>query len=110
MIGLPTETDEDIKQISELAAKTRLQGIKGGHGKRQIKVSVGTFVPKPHTPFQWHKQLTIEESKERIFSIKDSLPRKGCNLNYHSPNQSYLEGVFSRGDRRLSSLLEQAWK
>lgn len=109
MIGLPTETEEDINEIAVLAGKTRHQGIKTGHGKRQIKVSVGTFVPKPHTPFQWHKQLTIEESRGKIFSIKDQLP-KGCNLSYHSPTQGFLEGVFSRGDRRLSRLLEEAWK
>ncbi|PID77540.1 MAG: B12-binding domain-containing radical SAM protein [Deltaproteobacteria bacterium] len=108
MIGLPTETDEDIDQIPALAAKTRYQGIKAGHGKGQIKVSVGTFVPKPHTPFQWHRQLSVEESRNRIFRIKDGLT-KGCTLSYHDPKQSYLEGVFSRGDRRLAKLIETAW-
>lgn len=109
MIGLPTETDDDIDEIAQLAGKARYQGIKGGHGKKQIKVSVGTFVPKPHTPFQWHGQLSLEESKRRIFRIKDNLP-KGCTLSYHAPKQSYLEGVFSRGDRRLAKLIEQAWR
>lgn len=109
MIGLPTETDDDIDEIAKLAGKTRYQGIKGGHGKKQIKVSVGTFVPKPHTPFQWHGQLSLEESKRKIFRIKDNLP-KGCTLSYHSPRQSYLEGVFSRGDRRLAKLIEAAWR
>lgn len=109
MIGLPTETDEDIDAIGKLASETRYHGAKSGHGKRQIKVSVGTFVPKPHTPFQWHKQLTMEESKTKIFRIKDSLT-KGCTLSYHSPQQSFLEGVFSRGDRRLSALIEKAWR
>lgn len=109
MIGLPTETDEDIDAIAALAGKARYQGIKGGHGKKQIKVSVGTFVPKPHTPFQWHGQLSLEESKRRIFRIKDQLT-KGCTLSYHAPKQSYLEGVFSRGDRRLAKLIETAWR
>lgn len=109
MIGLPTETDEDIDEIAKLAGKTRYQGIKGGHGKKQIKVSVGIFVPKPHTPFQWHGQLSLDESKRRIFRIKDNLP-KGCTLSYHSPRQSYLEGVFSRGDRKLARLIEAAWR
>lgn len=109
MIGLPTETDEDIDAIGKLASETRYHGAKSGHGKRQIKVSVGTFVPKPHTPFQWHKQLTMEESRTKIFRIKDSLT-KGCTISYHSPQQSFLEGVFSRGDRRLSALIEKAWQ
>ncbi len=110
MIGLPTETDEDIIAITELAKKIlndRSQG--GGRGKRQITISVGTFIPKPHTPFQWERQLSMEESMERIHRIKRSLPGKGCNLRYHSPRQSFLEGVFSRGDRRLAELIEKAW-
>ncbi len=110
MIGLPTETDEDILAIAELAKKILTDRSKGGgRGKRQITISVGTFVPKPHTPFQWERQLSLEESKERIGRIKRSLPFKGCNLRYHSPRQSFLEGVFSRGDRRLAQLIEKAW-
>ncbi len=111
MIGLPTETDQDIIAITELAKKIlndRSPG--GGRGKRQITISVGTFIPKPHTPFQWERQLSMEESMERIQRIKRSLPGKGCNLRYHSPRQSFLEGVFSRGDRRLAELIEKAWR
>jgi radical SAM family uncharacterized protein/radical SAM-linked protein len=111
MIGLPTETEQDIDQITELIKKA--MAVRNGgqsKGKKQINVSVGTFVPKPHTPFQWEKQLTIDESLHYIHRLKDSLPRKGCNLKYHNPKTSYLEGVFSRGDRRLSRLLELAWQ
>jgi radical SAM family uncharacterized protein/radical SAM-linked protein len=111
MIGLPTETDEDIVAIADLARKIlNDRGKSGGRGKRQITISIGTFIPKPHTPFQWARQLTMEESMERIHHLKRILPGKGCNLRYHSPRQSYLEGVFSRGDRRLAVLIEQAWK
>jgi radical SAM-linked protein len=67
-------------------------------------------VPKPHTPFQWERQLTLEESRDRINRLKSMLPRKGFKLKWQDPTQSYVEGVFSRGDRRLSSLIEAAWK
>jgi radical SAM family uncharacterized protein/radical SAM-linked protein len=109
MIGLPTETWEDVEAIVDLARKARNEA--GPSARRvQINVSVGTFVPKPHTPFQWEPQLTLAQSRERINRLKSLLPRKGFKLKWHDPNQSYLEGVFSRGDRRLSSLIETAWK
>jgi radical SAM family uncharacterized protein/radical SAM-linked protein len=110
MIGLPTETWEDVEAIATLARKTKQEGDNNGRGRRQITVSIGTFVPKPHTPFQWERQLNITESKERINRLKDLIPRKGCTLKWQDPQQSYLEGVFSRGDRRLAGLLETAWK
>jgi radical SAM family uncharacterized protein/radical SAM-linked protein len=110
MIGLPTETMEDIDAIGELAMKAKKEADRDGRGRRQINIGVGTFVPKPHTPFQWEPQLTIDESRERIRRIKGAMPRSGINLKYHDPEQSFLEGVFSRGDRRLARLLETAWK
>ena len=111
MIGLPTESQADIDGIVDLVVKMlATRGHGPGRGKKQINVSVGTFVPKPHTPFQWEKQLTIEESMASIRSISDNLPKKGANLRYHNPRTSYLEGVFSRGDRRLARLLENAWQ
>lgn len=110
MIGLPTETQEDIDAIIELVKKSSDE-IKGvAKGKKQINVSVGTFVPKPHTAFQWNRQLTIEESRERLSYLKKNMPRKGCHLKYHTPELSYLEGIFSRGDRRLSALIHAAWQ
>ncbi len=118
MIGLPTETDEDLDEIVALVRKilaTRTQHKQGGQGRKnfqkaQVNVSVGTFVPKPHTPFQWEKQLSIEESSRSIKRLQNNVPRKNCNLKYHNPRISYLEGVFSRGDRRLSKLMVSAWK
>lgn len=111
MIGLPTETEQDIDEIVELVKKTIKEKNKGqAKGKKQITVSVGTFVPKPHTPFQWDKQLTVDESTAYIYRLRNNLPRKGCNFKYHSPRLSYLEGVFSRGDRRLAKLIETAWR
>jgi radical SAM family uncharacterized protein/radical SAM-linked protein len=110
MIGLPTETDEDIEAIAELARKTKKIGNQAAPGRQQINVSIGTFVPKPHTPFQWNAQISMEESREKINALKRMLPRKGIKLKWHDPQQSFLEGVFSRGDRRLSNLLETAWR
>ena len=110
MIGLPTETREDIEAIADLARKTKQEGDRSGRGRRQINISVGTFVPKPHTPFQWERQITIEESRERINRLREIIPHKGCKLKWHDPSMSFLEGVFSRGDRRLASLLQAAWK
>ena len=109
MIGLPTETWEDVEAIVDLARKAKDEA--GPAARRvQINVSVGIFIPKPHTPFQWERQLTIDESRDRINRLKSLLPRKGFKLKWHDPKQSYLEGVFSRGDRRLSALIETAWK
>ncbi|MCI5192779.1 MAG: TIGR03960 family B12-binding radical SAM protein [Candidatus Electrothrix sp. AU1_5] len=107
MIGLPTETQEDLEAIIDLAMRARKEA-KGG--RIQINVSVSTFVPKPHTPFQWHGQLSIAETKERINFLKRKLPRKGFRLKWHEPYQSFLEGLFSRGDRQLAPLIEAAWQ
>ncbi len=110
MVGLPTETDEDIDEIAKLVGKVlATRGTGPAKGKRQINVSVGTFVPKPHTPFQWDRQLSIAESSRRLQRLRERLPGKGCNFKYHNPATSYLEGVFSRGDRPLSRLIEAAW-
>ena len=111
MIGLPTETEEDIDAITDLILKAKVERDRGNaRGKKQVNVSVGTFVPKPHTPFQWEKQLTIAESDAYFQKLRNSMPKKGVNLKWHNSKVSYLEGVFSRGDRRLSELLVTAWK
>jgi len=111
MIGLPTETPEDIQAIGELVTKILTDKTSTPtRGKKQVNVSVGTFVPKPHTPFQWERQLSIDESFATINSLRNNLPRKGSSLKYHSPQQSFLEGVFSRGDRKLARLIECAWR
>ncbi len=109
MIGLPTETKEDVIEIAELAY--RVLGVKAKRKRgRQVTISVGTFVPKPHTPFQWERQISIEESWQRLELIKKNLKARGLKLRWHDPEQSYLEGVFSRGDRRLLSLIVRCWQ
>ena len=109
MIGLPTETEDDVEAIVDLARKAR-QEAGSEAGRVQINVSVGTFVPKPNTPFQWASQLSLEASSARINRLKKLLPRRGFKLKWHDPRQSLMEGVFSRGDRRLSRLIETAWQ
>ncbi len=108
MIGLPTETLEDVKAITELGARVLATGRKG---KRAVKVtlSVGTFVPKPHTPFQWERQITIDEARERLSLIRSNMHGRAMQLKWHDPKQSYLEGIFSRGDRLLFKVLLKAW-
>jgi len=110
MIGLPTETEKDIDEIVQLVKKAKRERDQGSaKGKKQINVSVGTFIPKPHTPFQWEKQISREESDSYFKKLRADMPRKGVSLKYHNPKVSYLEGVFSRGDRRLAKLVATAW-
>ena len=109
MIGLPAETDEDIKGISILVKNLRKAGRALQH-RCQFNVSVATFIPKPHTPFQWAKQISIEESKEKIAFLKSELNVSGINFKWQEPETSYLEGLWARGDRRLNRLLINAYK
>ncbi|MFU8818167.1 MAG: TIGR03960 family B12-binding radical SAM protein [Desulfurivibrio sp.] len=107
MFGLPTETEEDMAAIPELAAKVLRTG---GGGRGQVTVSSAIFVPKPHTPFEREPQLGIAEGFARIDFLKEKLRNKKFKLKWHDPRQSFLEGVFCRGDRRLGALLEKAWR
>ena len=110
MVGLPTEEEEDVLEIVEMAR--RLKKIKvTGRRRGQINVSAATFIPKPHTPFQWSRQISIEESKSKIFALKDCFKKiKGVQYKWQKPETSILEGIFARGDRRLSRLLEVAYQ
>jgi len=107
MFGLPTETEEDLAAISLLARKAMAQSPSRGVN---ITVSASTFVPKPHTPFQWEPQLSIAEGFDRIDFLKKNLRDKRIQLRWGDPRQSFLEGVMSRGDRRLSRLIVAAWE
>ncbi len=107
MIGLPTETFADVDAIAHVAERARAVG-------RQIRshinvtVSVSTFVPKPHTSFQWDSQIGIEQTKEKQEYLRQRLRKQKIGFRYHSAEQSFLEGVFSRGDRRLAPAIEKA--
>lgn len=105
MMGLPTETRDDLQAIPELARQVKQQARRaGGHG--EVNVAVSTFVPKPHTPFQWQRQLSIEETRERQRFLKDELRRRKLNFKYQDADLSFMEGVISRGDRRLADVIE----
>jgi len=113
MIGLPTETDEDLQAIVDLVLEMlKVAQTAGKHNRRrgQITVSVGTFIPKPHTPFQWYPQITPEESQRKIHWLQRKLKRPGVQFKWQNPNISQIEGLFARGDRRLSRLLVHAYK
>ena len=111
MLGLPTETDEDVLGIAELVYKV-IQCWKehAVNKKRGLRVHVATayFVPKPHTPFQWEKQITPEEYLRRCRLLKSHFYSKSIEYDYHGPDLSRLEAVFARGDRRLGAVIEQA--
>lgn len=111
MLGLPTETDEDVLAIAELVYKV-IQAWKANavNKKRGLRVHVSTafFVPKPHTPFQWEKQITPEEYLRRCKLLKSHFYSKSIEYNYHDPNLSQLEAIIARGDRRLGPVIEDA--
>jgi radical SAM-linked protein len=108
MIGLPTETAEDLKALVDLVKA--LRKIKRPPKSRgQINVSLATFIPKPHTPFQWAPQLTLTESEDRIKRVQDQLKLSGIQFKWQNPKVSRLEGVWARGDRKLSRLLVAAY-
>ena len=109
MIGLPTETDEDLDAILDLCLKVR--DVAGRHVKRlQVSAAVSPFVPKPHTPFQWEPQISYEEILRRVHYLRDRFRQhKRVNVKYHEPEMTSLEGVFSRGDRRLAEVVERAY-
>ena len=113
MLGLPTETDEDVLGIAELVYKV-IQAWKANavNKKRGLRVHVATayFVPKPHTPFQWEKQITPEEYLRRCRLLKSHFYSKSIEYDYHAPDLSRLEAVFARGDRRLGAVIEEAVK
>jgi radical SAM family uncharacterized protein/radical SAM-linked protein len=107
MTGLPGEREEDLQGIVSLSQRLACQG---GRGKRRgnVNVSISTFVPKPHTPFQWEPQLALEEVEARQRFLKERLKGRGLRLKWHDARMSLLEGVFARGDRRLGEVLLKA--
>ncbi len=113
MLGLPTETDEDVLGIAELCYKViKTWQEYASNKKRGLRVHVATayFVPKPHTPFQWEKQITPEEYLRRCRLLKSHFYSRSIEYDYHAPDLSRLEAVFARGDRRLGPVIEEAVK
>ena len=110
MIGLPTERDEDVLAIAELGLKVLAIGKSHGR-KNKVTISVGGFVPKPHTPFQWASQDPPEELRRKLDLIRSRIASdRSLNLRYHDPRPTVLEGVLARGDRRVADAVERAWQ
>jgi radical SAM superfamily enzyme YgiQ (UPF0313 family) len=116
MVGLPTETDEDVLEIAEMAREV----IRAGRsitGTRDVRctVSIGGFVPKAHTPFQWASQLDHETTDHRLKLLRDAInsdrsTAKAIGYRYHDGKPGIVEGLLSRGDRRIGAVLEQVWR
>ncbi|MPZ95777.1 MAG: TIGR03960 family B12-binding radical SAM protein [Propionibacteriales bacterium] len=116
MCGLPTETDEDVLAIGDLARKVIETGRKVS-GRRDIRctVSIGGFVPKPHTPFQWAAQLDHDTTDARLAKLRDSVRSdkqfgRAIGFRYHDGKPGIIEGLLSRGDRRVGRIIEQVWR
>ena len=106
MVGLPKEEDGDLDDIVDLVKKISISTKQ----RRNLNIGISTFVPKSHTPFMWATQITLEESRRRIQYIQNRLKQRGVHVKWNSPEMSWLEGIFSRGDRRLTRALILAWQ
>ncbi len=109
MIGLPTETLEDLQGIVDLSKKVAAIGLEYTP-RTHVSAAVSTFIPKPHTPFEREAQLSIPEIIEKQIFLKQNLRGRGLELRWHDAKTSIMEGIFSRGDKRLSAVIEEAWK
>jgi len=112
MIGLPTETDEDLEGIFTLCRDLwKNYQQKGLSGKLKLSISISPFVPKPHTPFQWEPQISLEEMYRKIKLLRQKFSgNRSLELKWHEPEMSCLEAALSRGDQNLAPVLENAWK
>lgn len=110
MIGLPTETLDDVQGIVDLALKVRSIGKRLAGNRLKLSVSVSTFVPKAHTPFQWVGQLNRDEIDQRHALLQKGFRNTGIRFSWHDPDVSALEGILSRGDRKLGEVILKAWQ
>ncbi|NLE17103.1 MAG: TIGR03960 family B12-binding radical SAM protein [Propioniciclava sp.] len=116
MCGLPTEEDEDVLAIADMAARVIETGRQAA-GTRDIRctVSIGGFVPKPHTPFQWAAQASAETIDHRLFALRDKIRAdkkygRAIGMRYHDGRPGIIEGLLSRGDRRVGAVIEECWR
>jgi radical SAM family uncharacterized protein len=110
MIGLPTETTEDLDELITLVRDCYEIVRRRFKGKAGVVASISMFVPRPHTPFQWEPMATREELQERLDYLRGRLFNKGISFKWHNPDMSWLEAVVTRGDRRLADVIETAWQ
>ena len=113
MLGLPTETDEDVIAVAELSNRVLREWKQHAKNKsRGVRITISTscFIPKPHTPFQWESQITMEEYLRRVDLLRSNIKGKSITYNWHSPEQGFIEAALARGDRRLGKVVEAVWK
>jgi radical SAM superfamily enzyme YgiQ (UPF0313 family) len=110
MIGHPTQTLEDVDAIADLAHRVRRIGFEVLGKKSSVRVSVSTLVPKPHTPFQWQPMAEEATIREQIALLERRLRGPGLSFSWNDPRQTLLEAALSRGDRRLSAVIQRAWE
>lgn len=110
MIGHPSETLEDVQAIADLSKRVLYAGKDQIGNRAKVHTSVSTFVPKPHTPFQWARVAPREEIQEKIDLLQSEISGKGLKLNWNDPRETHFETWLSRGDRRLADVIFQAWK
>jgi len=110
MVGLPSETLEDVQGIIDLAARVRQIGRRYHRGRARVRVSTSIFVAKPHSPFQWARQSTAEDLGPKHDLLRRGCRRAGVEFSWEDPEHSLLEAVISRGDRRLGQVIQRAWE
>ena len=112
MLGLPTETDEDVIAIAELAHKVLYTWKTNSSNKNRglrLTVSTSCFIPKPHTPFQWEAQVSPDEYMRKVTLLRSNMKARAITYNWHDPETSFIEAALSRGDRRMGRVLERVW-
>ncbi len=110
MIGLPSETEEDVQAIADLSRKVLTVGKKLIGNRAQVHISLSTFIPKPHTPFQWVGVASQQEIKEKLDLLQKEIRGRGLKLNWNDPEETQFEALLSRGDRRMADVIYRAWK
>ncbi len=114
MVGLPGETEEDVAGIADLAYKVRAAAMdetpRDEHGRVNITINVSSFVPKPHTPFQWAAQDSSDSLMEKSMFLRDKLRKSHFKYRWHEPAMAALEGAIARGDKRVADAIEEAWR
>ena len=110
MIGLPTETSEDLDGIAKLAYRVRDIGRRHRGNRTRVKVSMGAFIPKPHAPFQWCGQEPYGSIREKLARLKGSIKGPGLTVSLHEPETSVVEAALARGDRRTGAVIHRAWR
>jgi len=110
MMGLPTETYDDLHEMADVVKKVAAVGFRCHGPKASVHVSVSSFIPKPHTPFQWFGQDSRETYTEKVRFLQQNIRGRGLRLSWNDPEESLIEGALARGDRRLADVIERAWR